>query len=144
MSNCRFVCVRYPLFHRQTASLRKMKLYILTVWFFIVLTILFEVIFLEDDTFRMNPCKACTWTQYFSDKVWTSCLLQPIQENKLDFKTFKSKIQKSECSSIGPFPKWSRTFIEFSEFSKFRESDKSLMHELGSILRYCLSHLSCW
>ena len=28
------------------------------------------------------------------------------------------------------FPKWSRTFIEFSEF---RESDKSLKHELGSI-----------
>ena len=31
---------------------------------------------------------------------------------------------------IGVNPKWSRTFIEFSEF---RESDKSLKHELGSI-----------
>ena len=28
------------------------------------------------------------------------------------------------------FPKWSRTFAEFSEF---RETDKSLKHELGSI-----------
>ena len=31
---------------------------------------------------------------------------------------------------IGVFPKWSRTFAEFSEF---RETDKSLKHELGSI-----------
>ena len=30
----------------------------------------------------------------------------------------------------GVFPKWSRTFTEFSEF---RETDKSLMHGLGSI-----------
>ena len=30
-------------------------------------------------------------------------------------------------------PKWRRTFIEFSEFSGFKESDKSLKHELGSI-----------
>ena len=28
------------------------------------------------------------------------------------------------------FPKWGRTFIEFAEF---RESEKSLKHELGSI-----------
>ena len=35
-------------------------------------------------------------------------------------------------SNIGVFPKWSRTFIEFSEF---RESDNSLQHELGSILK---------
>ena len=40
--------------------------------------------------------------------------------------------------NMGVFPKWSRTFIEFSEFSKFRESDKSLKHELGSIKRSCL------
>ena len=33
----------------------------------------------------------------------------------------------------GVFPKWSRTFIEFSDFSEFRESDKSLKHELDSI-----------
>ena len=39
---------------------------------------------------------------------------------------------------IGVFPKWSRTFIEFSE------SDKSQKHELGSILRSCLLHVSCW
>ena len=31
---------------------------------------------------------------------------------------------------IGVFPKWSRTFTEFSEF---RETDKSLKHELGSV-----------
>ena len=30
-------------------------------------------------------------------------------------------------------PEWRRTFIGFSELSEFRESDKSLMHELGSI-----------
>ena len=32
-----------------------------------------------------------------------------------------------------------QNFIKFSEFSKFRESDKSLKHELG-----CLSHVLCW
>ena len=31
------------------------------------------------------------------------------------------------------FPKCSRIFIELSDFSKFRESDKSLKHELSSI-----------
>ena len=35
--------------------------------------------------------------------------------------------------NIGVFSKWSGTFIEFSEFSKFRESEESLKHELGSI-----------
>ena len=30
-------------------------------------------------------------------------------------------------------PKWSRTFVEFIEFSELRESEESLMHELGSI-----------
>ena len=39
------------------------------------------------------------------------------------------------------FSEMSRTFTEFSEF---RESDKSLEHELGSIQRSCLSHVSCW
>ena len=43
-------------------------------------------------------------------------------------------------SVIGGFPKWSRIFIEFSDFSEFGESDKSLKHELGSIERSCLSH----
>ena len=38
-----------------------------------------------------------------------------------------------KCFS-GDFPKWSRTFIEFIELSEF---DKSLKHELGSILRSC-------
>ena len=33
----------------------------------------------------------------------------------------------------GVLPKWSRTFIEFGEFSEFQESDKSLKHELGSM-----------
>ena len=32
----------------------------------------------------------------------------------------------------GVFSKWSRTFIEFSEFWEFRESEKLLRHELGS------------
>ena len=34
---------------------------------------------------------------------------------------------------MGVFSKWSRPFIELSEFSEFRESDKSLNHKLGSI-----------
>ena len=38
--------------------------------------------------------------------------------------------------------------LEFSlmeqDFTEFRESDKSLKHELGSIWRSCLSHVSCW
>ena len=42
---------------------------------------------------------------------------------------FKKVIKENN----GVLPKWSRTFIEFSEFSKFRESDKSLKHELGLI-----------
>ena len=35
----------------------------------------------------------------------------------------------------GVFPKWSRPFMEFGKFSEFRESDKSLKHELGSVLK---------
>ena len=34
------------------------------------------------------------------------------------------------CCNNGVFPKWSRTFAEFTEF---RETDKSLKHELGLI-----------
>ena len=34
-------------------------------------------------------------------------------------------------SAFGVFPKWSRIFTEFNDFSKFRETDKSLRHELG-------------
>ena len=33
---------------------------------------------------------------------------------------------------------------KFGEFSKFRESDKSLGHELGSILKILSSHVSCF
>ena len=47
----------------------------------------------------------------------------------------------------GVFPKWSRTFTEFSEF---RETDKSPKHELGSI-KDPISHMclagtvvACW
>ena len=32
----------------------------------------------------------------------------------------------------------------FSEFSEFRESDKSLKEELGSIQRFSLLPVSCW
>ena len=32
----------------------------------------------------------------------------------------------------GVFPKWSRTFIEFSNFSEYKKSYKSLKQELGS------------
>ena len=39
------------------------------------------------------------------------------------------KLIAARCDN-GVVPKWSRLFIEFSEF---RESDKSLKHELGSI-----------
>ena len=43
----------------------------------------------------------------------------------------------------GVFPKWSRTFIEFSEF---RESDKSLKHELGQLKDHVcyLCTVGCW
>ena len=44
--------------------------------------------------------------------------------HKLSFKSSKNN---------GVFPIWRRTFIEFSEFSEFREPDKSLKHKLGSI-----------
>ena len=33
---------------------------------------------------------------------------------------------------------------EFTEFSKFRNSHKSLKHAFGSILKSYLSHVSCW
>ena len=33
---------------------------------------------------------------------------------------------------------------EISEFSEFMKSNKSLKHELDSISRTCLSHVSCW
>ena len=39
---------------------------------------------------------------------------------------------------IRVFPKWSRTVIEFSDFSELRESDTSLKHELGSVSLACV------
>ena len=53
---------------------------------------------------------------YDSENLWQTDLLA--NERKVDFVL------------IGIFPKWKRIFIEFSEF---RESDKSLKYELGSI-----------
>ena len=44
----------------------------------------------------------------------------------------------------GVFSKWSRTFIEFSEFRKFRESEKSLRRELGSVQGYALLLVALW
>ena len=41
----------------------------------------------------------------------------------------------------GVFPKWSRTFIELSELGEFRESNRSLKHELGSV--YNILSLMC-
>ena len=38
---------------------------------------------------------------------------------------------QSHISKLVEFPKWSTIFIEFSDFSEFKESDKSLKHELG-------------
>ena len=51
---------------------------------------------------------------------------------KMTFKAHEEDIPISQRKKIviewiGVFPKWSRAFIEF------RESDKSLKHELGSI-----------
>ena len=40
----------------------------------------------------------------------------------------------------GRFPKWCRTFIEFSKFCEFRESDKSVKHELAQF-KYPASHM---
>ena len=42
---------------------------------------------------------------------------------------------------IGVFSKWSRTFIEFREF---KESEKSLRHELHSVQGSALLHVSLW
>ena len=36
-------------------------------------------------------------------------------------------------NNIGVFSKWSGTFIEFSKFREFRESEESVKHELGSV-----------
>ena len=44
----------------------------------------------------------------------------------------------------GVFPKWSRTSIEFNEFSKFRESEKSLKHDLGLIQLSSHLAVSLW
>ena len=44
------------------------------------------------------------------------------------------------------FPKWYRTFVEFSKFNEFRESVKSLTYKLGSIWGSCflsVSYMGC-
>ena len=46
-----------------------------------------------------------------------------------------------QCWYNGIFSKLSGTFIEFS---KFRESEESLKHELGSVWRSALLHVSLW
>ena len=38
---------------------------------------------------------------------------------------------QSHISKLVEFPKRSKIFIEFSDFSEFKESDKSLKHQLG-------------
>ena len=40
----------------------------------------------------------------------------------------------------GVFSKWSRTFTEFDDFSKFRESDKSQKYEWGQF-KDLVSHM---
>ena len=50
-------------------------------------------------------------------------------EEEIALSSFYASGFQSE-NGIGVFPKWSRTFTEFSEF---RETDKSLKHELGSV-----------
>ena len=44
----------------------------------------------------------------------------------------------------GVFSKWSRTFVEFTGFREFRESEKSLRHELGSVLGSALLPVALW
>ena len=44
-----------------------------------------------------------------------------------------TSLQHLNLSENGIFPKWGRKFIEFSDFSEFRESDKSLKYVWGSI-----------
>ena len=39
----------------------------------------------------------------------------------------------SESIDVPAECKWNKAFIEFNDFSKFREFDKSLKHELGSV-----------
>ena len=73
----RFVCIRYPFFHRQTLIVRKMKLYILIVWFIIVVYLLMQIILLENEDFRTSPSKLCIWTNYFTTLV--SILIRVIQ-----------------------------------------------------------------
>ena len=76
----------------------------------------------------------------------TNCIGVVTQETNQDNTNVKMDNSLSECSSPlealiclqgklksfcnGVFSKWSRTFIEFREF---RESEKSLRHELGSV-----------
>ena len=58
------------------------------------------------------------------------------QKTSWPHSTCYMEILSHDLSSNGVFPKFSRTFIEF------REYDKPLKHESGSIQRSCLSHVS--
>ena len=44
----------------------------------------------------------------------------------------------------GVFSKWSITFIEFSELREYRESEKSLRYELGSVKGSALLPVVLW
>ena len=57
--------------------------------------------------------------QHEIERIWRGLPLMPLR-SATDY----------HCKPIGVFPKWSTTFTEFSEF---RESDKPLKHEMGSI-----------
>ena len=48
----------------------------------------------------------------------------------IDVLTIALQLFVSSDYHTGVFPKWS---ITFSDFSEFRETDKSLKHELGSV-----------
>ena len=50
-------------------------------------------------------------------------------------RSIKTVLNVTERRHNGVFPKWSRAFVKFSDFSEFRECDKSLNHELGLNLK---------
>ena len=61
---------------------------------------------------------SCCWNLTWRKLLW----------NNVGFVLGATSIKR-----IRDFLQWSRIFIEFSDFSEFRESDKSLNHELGSV-----------
>ena len=62
------------------------------------------------------------WKHHLKTKIFPKVIFQN--------KTEVSTDEHAKCNCNGVFPKWIRTFVEFIEF---RESNKSLKHELGSI-----------